>query len=58
MDRQRFWNVDLIELFRQWADDMAVFFMTALMFLALSMPVVVPALIMWFLTAINWTSAS
>lgn len=54
MKKQRFWNVDLIELFRLWGSDMFTFFMTALMFVALSLPVIIPALVMWYLFSINW----
>jgi hypothetical protein len=55
MEKQRFWRVDLIELFKQWLGDMRVFLMTALMFALLAMPVVVPALIFWYLLSINWS---
>jgi hypothetical protein len=54
MKNQRFWNVDLIELFKLWSSDMSTFFMTLVMFIGLSLPVVIPALIMWYLTSINW----
>lgn len=55
MKKQRFWNVDLIELFKLWGSDLATFLMTALMFVGLSLPVVIPALIMWYLFSINWS---
>lgn len=55
MKKQSFWNVDLIELFRRWISDMGIFLMTALMFLGLSLPVVIPALIMWYLLSTNWS---
>ncbi len=55
MKKQRFWNVDLIDLFKQWGSEMSAFFMTVLMFVALSLPVVIPALIMWYLLTINWS---
>jgi len=54
MTKQRFWQVDLVELFKQWLRDMETFLMTGLMFLILSMPVVIPALILWYLVYINW----
>lgn len=54
MKKQRFWNVDLIELFKLWGQDLSTFFMTFLMFLVLSLPVVIPALIMWYLLSRNW----
>lgn len=57
MKKQRFWNVDLFELLRLWISDMGTFLMTALMFVALSLPVVIPALIMWYLLSINWSIA-
>jgi len=55
MKNQRFWNVDLIELFKLWGSDLSTFLMTALMFVGLSLPVVIPALIMWYLFSINWS---
>lgn len=54
MKKQRFWNVDLIELFRLWISDMGTFLMTALMFVGLSLPVVISALILWYLASIDW----
>lgn len=54
MKKQRFWNIDLIELFKLWGSDMSTFLMTALMFVGLSLPVLIPALIMWYLLSINW----
>ncbi len=47
--QEHFWNVDLIELFKMWLSDMGTFFMTALIFAAMSLPVVIPGLILWFL---------
>lgn len=55
MKKQRFWNTDLIELFKLWFSDMGTFLMTLVMFVGLSLPVVIPALIMWYLLSINWT---
>ncbi len=55
MKKQSFWHVDLIELFKLWFSDMRTFVMTALMFAGLSLPVVIPALLMWYLLSINWT---
>jgi len=55
MKNQRFWNVDLIELFKLWGSDLSTFLMTVLMFVGLSLPVVIPALIMWYLFSINWS---
>ncbi len=57
MKKQSIWEVDLIELLRMWMSDMSTFLMTALMFAGLSLPVVIPALIMWYLLATNWSIA-
>lgn len=54
MKHQRFWNVDLIELFKLWLSDMGTFLMTALMFVALSLPVIIPMLVLWYLFSIDW----
>ena len=55
MKKQRFWNVDLIELFKLWGSDLSTFLMTVLMLVGLSLTVVIPALIMWYLFSINWS---
>lgn len=57
MKKQSFWEIDLIELFKLWFSDLTIFFETGLMFLVLSLPVVIPALILWFLLSINWSMA-
>jgi len=50
---QRFWEIDLGALLLLWWNDIAAFLMTALMFCALSLPVVIPALIMWLMLINN-----
>ena len=55
MKKQSFWNVDLVVVFKLWWSDINTFLMTLLMFVFLSLPVVIPALIMWFLVAIKWS---
>jgi hypothetical protein len=55
MKQQHFWNVDLVELFKIWIDDMQTFLLTALTFVGLSLPVVIPTLILWYLSSINWS---
>lgn len=57
MKKERFWNVDLIELFKLWLSDMSTFLLTGLMFVGLSLPVIIPALVMWYLMSINWGSS-
>jgi hypothetical protein len=49
MKKQSIWTVDLIELFKLWLSDLVAFFETALMFLVLSLPVVISALVLWWL---------
>ena len=55
MKQDRFWNVDLVELLKIWADDMGTFLLTALTFAGLALPVIIPTLILWFLFSINWS---
>lgn len=55
--QQNFWDVDLIALFRVWVDDMGTFLLTALTFAGLSLPVVIPTLILWYLSSINFSMA-
>ena len=56
-EKERFWNVDLKPVLIHWWQDISVFLMTLLAFLALSLPVVIPALILWYLMSINFTVA-
>lgn len=44
---QHFWEVDLIELARDWFSQMSTFMFTAVMFAGLSLPVIIPAVVMW-----------
>ncbi len=55
MKQQHFWDVDLVELFKIWISDMGTFLMTALTFVGLAIPVIVPTLILWYLYSINFT---
>lgn len=57
MKQERFWNVDLGVLLRIWIDDMGTFLLTALIFVGLALPVIVPTLILWFLFSIDWSMA-
>ncbi len=50
--KQRFWNVDLKDLFRVWLDQMWTFLLTLLTFVAMSLPVVIPALIIWYMAGL------
>ncbi|MEO5797341.1 MAG: hypothetical protein ABIP34_21155 [Rhodoferax sp.] len=50
---ERFWEVDLGALLLLWWNDISTFVQTALMFCALALPVVIPALIMWLMLVNN-----
>ena len=50
-EEKNFWDVDLLELAKLWFADLSTFFRTAVMFIALSLPVVLSALVLW---AIQW----
>jgi hypothetical protein len=52
-ENQRFWEVDLVALLQLWWSDISAFLVTVLMFCALSLPVVIPSLIMWYMLAHN-----
>ena len=54
MKEQRFWDVDLVELFRIWISDMGTFLLTALTFIGLAIPVIIPTLILWYLYSIDF----
>jgi uncharacterized membrane protein YqjE len=50
-EEQKFWEVDLLELAKLWLADLSMFLRTAVLFAALSLPVVLSALVLW---AIQW----
>jgi hypothetical protein len=50
---QRFWEVDLGALLLLWWNDISTFVKTAVMFCALALPVLIPALIMWLMLVNN-----
>jgi len=54
MKQQRFWNVDLIELIKVWISDMGVFLLTALTFVGMAIPVLIPMLVLWYLASIDF----
>ena len=54
MKEQRFWDVDLVELFRVWIADMGTFLLTALTFVGLAIPVIIPMLVLWYLNLIDF----
>lgn len=50
---ERFWEVDLGALLVLWWNDISIFVKTAVMFCALALPVLIPALIMWLMLVNN-----
>ena len=57
MKQPRFWEVDLLLLLKIWIADMGTFLLTAVAFVGMAIPVIIPMLIMWYLYSINWTMA-
>ncbi len=47
--QERFWNVDLLEVSREWLSQLGTFLMTALTFVAIALPVLIPTFILWYL---------
>jgi len=45
----KFWEVDLVELAKLWLSDLSVFMRTAMLFIGLALPVVISALLLWFI---------
>ena len=56
MKQERFWNVDLVELFKTWFSDMGVFLLTAITFVGMAIPVLIPMLILWYLYSIGYNA--
>lgn len=55
--QERFWNVDLIRASKAWVSQLGTFLMTALTFVAMALPVLIPAFIMWYMAGfprISW----
>ena len=52
---QHFWEVDLRILLLQWWEDISMFLLTALTFVVLALPVIIPGLIMWYLLVNNFS---
>lgn len=44
-----FWNVDLLEVFKEWLSQIGTFLMTALTFLAIGLPVLLSVFFLWYL---------
>ncbi|KQP12183.1 hypothetical protein [Pseudorhodoferax sp. Leaf267] len=56
-DKEYFWNVDLRIVLRQWWQDVSAFVLALVLFLAMSLPVVIPTLILWYLFSIDFKVA-
>lgn len=52
--KERFWNVDLRVLLHWWWVDISTFVLTALTFVGLALPVIIPTLILWYLYSIDF----
>lgn len=47
--KEHFWNVDLIEIYRSWLSQIWVFFLTGLTFIGIALPVLISGFILWYL---------
>ena len=56
MKQERFWNVNLVDLFKTWFADMGVFLLTALTFIGMAIPVLIPMLVLWYLYSIGYNA--
>jgi hypothetical protein len=56
MKQERFWNVDLVKLFKTWFADMGIFLLTAVTFVGMAIPVLIPMLILWYLYSIGYNA--
>ena len=54
MKKQSFWDVDIRLLLRWWWEDISTFVLTALTFVGLALPVIIPMLILWYLYSIDF----
>lgn len=46
---QHFWNVDLRDVARSWLSQIWVFLLTGLTFIGMGLPVIISAMILWYL---------
>jgi hypothetical protein len=47
-EKDRFWNVDLLAISREWILQLQTLMMTALAFVAIAMPVLISGLVLWY----------
>jgi hypothetical protein len=47
--QQHFWNVDLRVVFKEWLSQLGTFFLTALTFLGIGLPVLISIFVLWYL---------
>ncbi|MBU0590233.1 MAG: hypothetical protein KJ852_06745 [Gammaproteobacteria bacterium] len=47
--KQSIWNIDIGLVFKHWLQDLYAFMLTIVTFMALSLPVVIPGLILWYM---------
>ncbi len=54
MKPQRFWDVNLLVLVKIWIADMGTLLLTAVAFVGMAIPVIIPTLILWYLYSIDF----
>ena len=47
--QEHFWNVDLLELCKDWFSQVGTFLMTALTFFGIALPVLISIFVLWYL---------
>jgi uncharacterized RDD family membrane protein YckC len=55
--QERFWNVDLLEVFREWLSQLGTFLLMGLTFIGIALPVLISVFVLWYLAGfprISW----
>ena len=56
MKQERLWNVNLVDRCKTWFADRGVFLLTALTFIGMALPVLIPMLVLWYLYSIGYNA--
>jgi len=46
---EQFWNADLLVVFKDWLSQIGTFFLTALTFIGIALPVLIAIFVLWYL---------
>jgi hypothetical protein len=48
-NQEHFWNIDLVELFKDWFSQISLFLLMAVTFFGIGLPLFIAILVLWYL---------